>query len=348
MPPGRLPIDRDRARGALIGLAVGDALGATLEFSEPEVARFPTMLDGPHLEMAGGGPFSLAPGQVTDDTQMAVCLASSLLARDGFDAADAAARYVEWSRVAFDAGQQTRVALDAVANGVAPLEAGRGVWLGAAGRPAAGNGSLMRTAPIGVRFAHQPAERMAASLRDSAITHFDPRCQFACVALNAAIAAAIVHRSAEPLGLFEQAISELIRAVPILARTRTLSAHVRRAAVDAILEDLNLALEPDPQLYGGEVDLLKTQGFVRVALRLAFWELYRAQSFEEALVDVVNRGGDADTNAAVTGALLGAFWGEQAIPRRWRDAVLGALDGQQGPFADTYHPRRLLPLVDAI
>ena len=65
-------------------------------------------------------------------------------------------------------------------------------------------------------------------------------------------------------------------------------------------------------------------------------------------MDVVNRGGDADTNAAVTGALLGAFWGEQAIPRRWRDAVLGALDGRQGPFADTYHPRRLLPLVDAI
>jgi ADP-ribosylglycohydrolase len=188
---------------------------------------------------------------------------------------------------------------------------------------------------------------MAASLRDSAITHFDPRCQLACVALNAAIAAAVRQRPAEPLTLFEQAIAELIRAGPLLARTRTVSSTERREAADALLEDLNLALEPDPRLYGGPVDLLETQGFVRVALRLAFWELYQAESFEAALVDVVNRGGDADTNAAVTGALLGAFWGEQAIPRRWRDPVLAALGGQQGPFADTYHPRRLLALADA-
>jgi ADP-ribosylglycohydrolase len=111
---------------------------------------------------------------------------------------------------------------------------------------------------------------------------------------------------------------------------------------------MNLALEPDPRLYGEEIDLLGTQGFVRVALRLAFWELYQGRSFEEALVDVVNRGGDADTNGAVTGALLGAFWGEKAIPRRWRDAVLGALDGEQGPFAERYHPRRLLALADAV
>jgi ADP-ribosylglycohydrolase len=278
---------------------------------------------------------------------MAVCLAASLLACDRYDAGDAAARYVEWSRVAFDAGGQTRAALEAVATGTQPLDAGRAIWLASADRPPAGNGSLMRTAPIGVRFALDHRARIAASLRDSAITHFDPRCQLACVALNAAIAAAVRQRPAEPLALFEQAIAELIRAGPLLARARTVSSTERREAADAILEDLNLALEPDPRLYGGPVDLLETQGFVRVALRLAFWELYQAESFEAALVDVVNRGGDADTNAAVTGALLGAFWGEQAIPRRWRDPVLAALGGQQGPFADTYHPRRLLALADA-
>jgi len=347
MALGRSSIDRDRARGALIGLAVGDALGTTLEFSKPAVTRFPTMLNGPHREITGGGPFSVAPGQVTDDTQMAVCLAASLLACDGYDAGDAAARYVEWSRVAFDAGKQTRAALEAVATGTPPLDAGRAIWLASADRPPAGNGSLMRTAPIGVRFALDHRARVAASLRDSAITHFDPRCQLACVALNGAISAAITQRSAEPLGLFEQAIAELIRAGPLLARMRTVSSAERRAATDELLEDLNLALEPDPGLYRGPVHLLETPGFVRVALRLAFWELYQAQSFEAALVDVVNRGGDADTNAAVTGALLGAFWGEQAIPRRWRDPVLTALGGQQGPFADTYHPRRLLPLADA-
>jgi ADP-ribosyl-[dinitrogen reductase] hydrolase len=349
MAIGHSAIDRDRARGALIGLAVGDALGTTLEFSAPAAPPpFPKRLEGPHREIVGGGPFSVAPGQVTDDTQMAVCLATSLLACDGYDGGDAAARYVEWSRVAFDAGNQTKSALGAVANGVPPLEAGRSVWLGAPGLPPAGNGSLMRTAPIGVRFALDPRARMAASLRDSSITHFDPRCQLACVALNAAIAAAITQRPSEPLNIFEQAIGELIRAGPLLARTRTVSAHVRRAAVDAILEDLNLALEPDPHLGGGDVDIHRTRGFVRVSLRLAFWELYQAQSFEAALIDVVNRGGDADTNGAITGALLGAFWGEQAIPRRWREAVLGALAGRDGPWADTYHPRRLLALADAV
>jgi ADP-ribosyl-[dinitrogen reductase] hydrolase len=346
---GPTTIDRDRARGALIGLAVGDALGTTLEFSAPAAPPpFSRLIDGPHREIIGGGPFSVAPGQVTDDTQMAVCLAASLLSCDGYDSGDAAARYVEWSRVAFDAGNQTKSALDAIARGVTPFEAGRSVWLATPGRPPAGNGSLMRTAPIGVRFALDTRARMAASLRDSSITHHDPRCQLACVALNGAIAAAVTQRPTEPLNLFEHAIGELIRAGPMLARTRTVSAHERRAAVDAVLEDLNLALEPDPRLDGGEVDIHRTRGFVRVALRLAFWELYQAESFEAGLIDVVNRGGDADTNGAITGALLGAYWGEQAIPRRWREAVLGALAGQPGPWGDTYHPRRLLALADVV
>lgn len=166
--------------------------------------------------------------------------------------------------------------------------------------------------------------------------------------LELAEPAALTHRPTEPLALFEEAVAELIRATRLLARTRTISPYARRAAVDAILEDMNLALEPDPQLYDSEAHLLETQGFVRVALRLAFWELFRAPSFEAALIDVVNRGGDADTNAAIAGALLGAYWGEEAIPARWRRLVLSALEGQDGPFASRYHPRRLLDLVDAV
>jgi ADP-ribosylglycohydrolase len=348
MATERIGIDRDRARGALIGLAVGDALGTTLEFSRPEVRSWLAPLGGPHREITGGGPFSVAPGQVTDDTQMAVCLAGSLLARGAYDPADAAARYVDWSRVAFDAGAQTRAALAAVAEGTPPLEAGRSIWLAAPDRPPAGNGSLMRTAPIAVRFALDPKARLAAALRDSAITHFDPRCLLACAALDAAIAAAVASTAGESLELFEQAIAELTRAGPLLARTFGVPAAARRAASTALLEDLNLALEPDPGLHGREVDLHESKGFVRVAFRLAFWELFHAPSFEAGLIDTVNRGGDADTNGAVAGALLGAWWGEQAIPRRWRDAVLGALEGDTGPWGDTYHPRRLLALVDLV
>jgi ADP-ribosylglycohydrolase len=88
------------------------------------------------------------------------------------------------------------------------------------------------------------------------------------------------------------------------------------------------------------------QGFVRVAFRLAFWELVHAGSFEAGLIDVVNRGGDADTNGAVTGALLGSLYGEAHIPSTWRARVLDALqDEPPSPLRDTYHPRRLLDLI---
>lgn len=347
MSPSRT-IDPSRARGALLGLAVGDALGTTQEFSTPDAPPFPALASGPQREIVGGGPFSLQPGQVTDDTQMAVCLADSLVAEGRYDAEDAAARYVEWARVAFDAGAQTRAALGAVERGTPAHRAGLELWRAAAGRRPAGNGSLMRTVPIGVRFARDARARMEAALADSAITHFDPRCRLACVALDAAVAAALTRRPREPLALLERAIDEVIRAAALLARSRAVPAAERHAALQAIVEDLNLSLEPDPLLYGGEVHLHQAQGFVRVALRLAFWELIHAPSLEVALIDVVNRGGDADTNAAIAGALQGAYWGEEAIPARWRRAVLTALDGQEGPFATRYHPRRLLQLVDRL
>lgn len=346
MTPTRSPVDRSRARGALLGLAVGDALGTTQEFATPAAPAFPTLAKGPQRELVGGGPFSLQRGQVTDDTQMAVCLAESLVATGRYDPEEATARYAEWVRVAFDAGAQTREALELVERGTPALRAGRAVWEQAGGRRPAGNGSLMRTAPIGVRFARDRRARMEAALLDSSVTHFDPRCQLACVALDAAIAGALTRPAAEPLWLVERAVDEAIRAADRLARSRAVPAAERRAALHAVVEDLNLALEPDPRLYDGEVHLLKSQGFVRVALRLAFWELVHAPSLEAALLDVVNRGGDADTNAAVAGALQGALRGEEAIPARWRRLVLSALEGEQGPFADTYHPRRLLPLAD--
>lgn len=163
----------DRARGALLGLAIGDALGTSNEFKRTDAPPFPTKATGPQRELIGGGPFSVQPGQVTDDTHMAICLASSLATHGGvLDVDDVAMQYVEWSRHAFDIGAQTSAALRAVASGTSARDAGREVWL-ARGRSAAGNGSLMRTAPIAV-LATTPAERRRASLDDSAITHFDP------------------------------------------------------------------------------------------------------------------------------------------------------------------------------
>ena len=143
----RLAKSLDRARGSLLGLAVGDALGTTLEFSHPEAPAFPTLSAGPHKEITGGGPFGVKPGQVTDDTHMACCLAASLHELGEFDPADVATRYTKWMACAFDVGGQTRSSLTAIIRGARPEEAGRQVWI-RSGHHVAGNGSLMRTAPM--------------------------------------------------------------------------------------------------------------------------------------------------------------------------------------------------------
>jgi ADP-ribosylglycohydrolase len=274
--------------------------------------------------MAGGGPFSIEPGQVTDDTQMASCLAASLREHGAFVVDDVARRYVRWLEDAFDVGSQTAASLKLIARGEDPRSAGEVVWE-RRGRDAAGNGSLMRAAPIGVFFAEDRDALRRAAREDAAITHFDPRCQEAGVAFNAAIATAL-STAAGPESVWEAARAEVSRA--------------------DLASDLEAARSDDPGLYSDSLHLHRHQGFVRVAFRLAFWELLHAPSFEAGLVDVVNRGGDADTNGAISGALLGAVHGEDAIPSAWARAVLGALqDGPPSGLRDTYHPRVLMRLA---
>jgi ADP-ribosylglycohydrolase len=327
----------DRGRGALLGLAVGDAFGTTLEFSSPAPAPFEPPLTGPHVEITGGGPFLVARGQTTDDTMMAVCLWRSLQSCGRFSAKDVAARYVAWSAVTFDIGAQTAASLRRVAKGHSPMVAGRDVWLESNRRPA-GNGSLMRTAPIGVFFAHDHVARVQATVMDSQITHADPRCVLSCAALNGAIAAAVRGSSSTPEHAFAAARADVEAASALLPGDPEDS-----TAREAIEADLRAAQSGDPALYGEEVHLLRMEGFVRVAFRLAFFELGRARSFQMGLVDAVNRGGDADTNGAITGALLGAQQGASAIPASLSEPVLAALmSGPAGPLRDEYHPRFLM------
>lgn len=335
------------ARGTLLGLAVGDALGTTLEFEAREAPPFPTLAKGPHTDVTGGGPFGVAPGQVTDDTQMATCLALSLKEHKRFHASDVAQRYVAWMPHTFDIGNLTHASLTMIARGVSLGEASRRAWIHAE-RKTAGNGSLMRIAPIGVALAASPDARRLAALADSAITHYDPRCRIACAALCAAIAAAGAGRT-DATAMFEAAAAEVDAAAATLIDIVPTDGRAVEASLAAMRKDLELAVRDDPELYGPEVHIHQHQGFVRVAFRLALWELLHAPSFEAALVDAVNRGGDADTNGAITGALLGARFGEEAIPATWRARVLDALkDGPPSPLRDLYHPRRLLELADGL
>lgn len=333
----------DRMRGALMGLAVGDALGTTHEFKQIIAPGFPALMEG-HRDIVGGGPFKVKAGQVTDDTHMAICLATSLRTHKAFNPDDVVARYREWSKVAFDIGNQTKEVLHHSLKNW-PYDASKAVWLKSQKR-ACGNGSLMRTAPIGVFFSKDKEGRAKASADDSALTHYDPRCQLACVTLNSAIAHAI-HRTDKLTvqQLISTAASEMGIGAAHFGKRDPEFVRDTQEAMEILRVDLQRAADPDPKLYGPELHLHQMQGFVRVAFRYAFWQLLHAPSFEAALIDVVNRGGDTDTNAAIAGALLGAWYGESAIPARWKSAVLTALEWGRGPFANEYHPRELLKLL---
>jgi ADP-ribosylglycohydrolase len=279
---------------------------------------------------------------------MAACLALSLKEHRRFHATDVARRYVEWMPHAFDIGNLTHASLSMIGRGVSIGEASRRAWIHS-DRRTAGNGSLMRVAPIAVALAHDPIARRLAALADSAITHFDPRCRIACAALCAAIGEAFAGRP-DPASMLSAAITEVDDATSALIDLVPRDGPDIESARDAMHRDLELAAKDDPELYGPEIHLHRHQGFVRVAFRLAFWELLHAPSFEAALIDAVNRGGDADTNGAITGALLGARFGERGIRPTWRALVLDALQEPSAPqgLREVYHPRRLLELVGGV
>jgi ADP-ribosyl-[dinitrogen reductase] hydrolase len=339
----------DLARGALLGLAVGDALGTTYEFERIEQPPYPTLATQPAVDVVGGGPFDLAPGQVTDDTQLAVCLAHSLHAQRRLDISELGARYVAWMAGAFDIGNQTHSALTRIERGESAATAGVSTWR-ASGRRAAGNGSLMRTAPIAIALAAEPEHVIEAAIDDSLITHADPRCALACAAFDAAIAAMLTGDRRPVVEVARAALASAERVLAARWRGDDPDHAADRAAIAgarADLErDLDAAQAGDPGVYGTEFHLHRTAGFVRVAFRLAFWHAMHTPSWKAAVIDVASRGGDADTNTAIVGALLGARDGDRAIPEAWIYRVLGATQPGPADWATNHHPRHLLRLLE--
>ena len=329
-----------------MGMAVGDALGTTYEFKRMEQPDYPALATGPATDVVGAGPFGLPAGAITDDTQLGICIARSLVERGGFDPADIAERYLAWLPGAFDVGRQTLGALDQLRDGTPYSSAGLTVWRERDRRPA-GNGSLMRTVPIGVAFARRPlAQLVEASLVESMITHADPRCALACAAFNGAVRAAL---QASPPPMLPAAHAALALGAQRLRASWTGEdlEHLERAVTD-LESDLAAATGETPGVNQPGLHIHETAGFVRVAFRLAFWHCVHTRSWRDALVDVASRGGDADTNAAIVGALLGARDGIEAIPAAWRDRVLAATQPGAPAWADAHHPRHLLALVETI
>lgn len=279
----------DRYRGCLLGLAVGDALGGPVEFMTAGAIR------GTHgrlREMIGGGWLHLAPGEVTDDTQLTLVIARSIARLGRVDPADIAAGFVDWYRGRpKDVGNTTAASIRHLIDGASWREAGR-MTHGGDGGLGAGNGSLMRTAPLALACRRDPASLDRAGREVSAITHASPLATESCVAFDRALVAVL------------EGVSD-----PLVA-----AAAVEHDEVRAVVSAIPGLERPD----------VRSGGFVLETLQAALWSFARHDDFEETVVEAVNLGGDTDTTGAVAGALAGARYGVDAIPRRWLAVLQGS------------------------
>jgi ADP-ribosyl-[dinitrogen reductase] hydrolase len=289
---------QDRFRGCLVGLAVGDALGGPVEFmSRFEIAE---QHGGGVRKMIGGGWLRLKPGETTDDTAMATALAESIVACGEVDVDDVARRYVVWlGSKPKDVGNLTRLALRAWQKGLTVPAAALGAHRQTGGK-SAGNGTIMRCAPIALRYAYNERRLVDASRDEALITHFDACAWSGSVALNLLIKHCLGGTS------FNTAL-------------KTVMQRVQREPKFAS-EILHMLQTVRPTMHG---DTLPTTGYVVDTLRIAVWAMLGSDNFEQAVTAAVNLGGDADTQGAVTGALAGAYWGYGAIPQHWLEPLHG-------------------------
>jgi len=282
----------DRYRGALLGLAVGDALGTTLEFTRP--GSF-----APIDDMLGGGPFGLEPGQWTDDTSMALCLAESLLDCGGFEPADQLARYVRWWREGYlsSTGRCFDIGI-ATSDALARFERSREPFCGSHDPNTAGNGSIMRLAPVPLFFAGNALEAIERSGESSRTTHAAPAAVDACRYLGALLTGALGDVPKDVL------LQPNWSPVPRYWEEHPMVPEVAEIAAGSF------ARREPPEIRG--------TGYVVRSLEAALWALHRTDSFRDGALAAVNLGEDADTTGAVYGQLAGALYGVDGIPFEWR------------------------------
>lgn len=278
-----MPTQRSRYLGALLGLACGDAVGTTVEFSGRGTFK-------PVTDMVGGGPFGLKPGQWTDDTSMALCLAESLLTKGKFDAADQMTRYSNWwhwgylssTGDCFDIGMTVQSALSKFALTGNPFS-------GSTDPQSAGNGSLMRLAPV-VLFAYPDVQAALSYAADSSRTTHGAQ------------------EAVESCQLFAALLCTILSGQP----KHQLFEHVHYAPSQPKLIEMakGAFITKDEQSIRGS-------GYCVESLEAALWCFFNTDSFEQAILRAVNLGDDADTTGAIVGQIAGAFYGVDAIPRSW-------------------------------
>lgn len=279
----------ERAVGALVGLAVGDAVGTTLEFKAPDTFA-------PIDDLVGGGPFGLEPGEWTDDTSMALCLAESILDTGGMDLADQLRRYLLWTDHGylssngrcFDIGTTTHTQLERFRRSGEPVDPHPD-------QESAANGSLMRLGPVPIRWHADIAKAAEESGRSSRTTHPADRPVDVCRLMGAMVAALIGG------ACFDEVTSPGFWTFgPLHAVVAEIAAGVWKG-------------KQPPQIRG--------TGYCIDALEAALWAVGDAEDFRSAVLRAANLGDDADTTAAIAGQLAGARWGASAIPEPWRAKV---------------------------
>lgn len=280
------------AKGVLVGLACGDSLGRPVEFNSSAQI---TNRHGTVTDMLGQGAHNKPAGTVTDDTEMALCIARSLVDQERFDGQDIADRFQDWyDSDPFDIGLMTADAIQRYKMGTSWRDAGRETWQDRREGQNAGNGSVMRCAPHAIAFADDPTTLVRVSKQSSAITHHDPRCQYGCAILNCTIAGYL------------------------RGEDTPLDVALRRVESDAPNE-LVEALRPVPEHIDDAQ--LQSSGYVVHTLQTALHDALTADTAKEAIVTAVNRGNDTDTVGAVTGAIAGARFGIDSLPDRWLEQI---------------------------
>ncbi|MGY0219984.1 ADP-ribosylglycohydrolase family protein [Endozoicomonadaceae bacterium StTr2] len=283
----------DRAKGALLGLALGDALGTTVEFRERGSFE-------PLTGLCGGGPFNLKSGQWTDDTSMMLCLADSLLATGENDPDDQINRYLRWQQhgensstgSCFDIGSTVSKALQRYTITANPLAGSTDEW-------SAGNGSLMRIAPIALFHHAEPLPVLLdAAAVSSRTTHGEIRCIQACQ-------------------LFCYYLQKLLCSQQTPDKQQLLFEFGREMTAEMADWHPDIKQLANGNLSQKSVDNIKGSGFVVESLEAALWCFLHSDSFEQGALMAANLGDDADTTAAIYGQLAGAYYGYSELPSNW-------------------------------
>ena len=281
----------NRQKGSLLGLAIGDALGCTLEFKKPGTFK-------PITTIIGGGVHKLKAGQWTDDTSLALCLAQSLIDCKGFDAKDQMQKYCKWDEEGymsstgkcFDIGNATLKALD-------KFRATGEPYSGMTEESSAGNGSIMRLAPIPIYFSQNPEDALKYAALSSKTTHANEMCVDACRYMAGIMLGLLSGESKETVLTHEYS--------PIN------NYFLNNPLCEAIREVANGSFKrkQPPQIKGS--------GYVVESLEAALWSFYNTDNFREGALKAVNLGNDADTTGAIYGQIAGACYGIDKIPSNW-------------------------------